>query len=178
MTSSQEHDFSSTAGYVYVLSNPSMQGIVKIGSTERNVKERVTELSATTGVPTPFVIECSVLTENPKDLEFALHDEFDSFRVNGNREFFSLPVESVTKRLLALRGKLILAEIQRWEETAISEFAYAFKSILPENNYLQRIAEANNADLLKFLSEIPNQSVVRVLEKLFQNKPEIWRELR
>lgn len=39
---------------VYVLTNPSMPGLVKIGkTTQKEVSERMTQLY-TTGVPTPF----------------------------------------------------------------------------------------------------------------------------
>ncbi len=44
-------------GYVYVLMNSSMRGLVKIGKTEREPEERAKELSASTGVPTPFMVE-------------------------------------------------------------------------------------------------------------------------
>ena len=40
-------------GYVYILSNPAMPGLLKIGYTERDVQERVKELS-NTGIPSPF----------------------------------------------------------------------------------------------------------------------------
>ena len=44
-------------GYVYVLSNPSIPGIVKIGMTERDVPARALELSASTGVPEPYDVD-------------------------------------------------------------------------------------------------------------------------
>jgi hypothetical protein len=46
-----------SVGYIYILSNPAMQGLLKIGVTSRDVRERVTQLSAATGVPKPFEIE-------------------------------------------------------------------------------------------------------------------------
>jgi hypothetical protein len=49
-------------GYIYVLSNPSMPGIVKVGRTFREPRARAAELSASTGVPTPFKIEATVYT--------------------------------------------------------------------------------------------------------------------
>ncbi len=48
--------YEQTAGFVYLLSNPSMPNIVKIGSTERTIKERISELSSVTSLPTPFVV--------------------------------------------------------------------------------------------------------------------------
>lgn len=37
-------------GLVYVLINPSMEGLIKVGKTTRNPKERADELSKVTGV--------------------------------------------------------------------------------------------------------------------------------
>ena len=41
-------------GYVYILSNISMPGLLKIGMTRLDPTKRVKELSSSTGVPTPF----------------------------------------------------------------------------------------------------------------------------
>ena len=43
-------------GYVYVLSNPAMPGLYKIGST-RDLTSRLKDLSNGTGVPAEFEIE-------------------------------------------------------------------------------------------------------------------------
>lgn len=56
------------SGYLYVLINESMEGIVKIGYTTRSPRLRASELSSPTGVPTPFI---SVYTKEFKDVESA-----------------------------------------------------------------------------------------------------------
>jgi hypothetical protein len=38
-------------GYIYVLTNPNMPGLVKIGYTQRLPRERANDLSRATGVP-------------------------------------------------------------------------------------------------------------------------------
>ncbi len=78
-------------GYVYVMSNPSMPGIVKIGrSIDPN--RRGSELQST-GVPTPFKIEYAAMVRDMSKVERELHERFASQRVNRNREFFNLPVD-------------------------------------------------------------------------------------
>ena len=54
------------AGYLYILSNPSMPGLLKIGLTTRPVLDRVEELNAATGVPTAFKIEAYFESSNPQ----------------------------------------------------------------------------------------------------------------
>jgi len=61
-------------GYVYVLSNPKMPGIVKIGMTDRhNIKERINELSSHSGVPAPFRIEYVAQVYNAYSIEQEVH---------------------------------------------------------------------------------------------------------
>jgi hypothetical protein len=79
-------------GRVYVLSNPAMPGLLKIGYTMNTVEGRVKELSIATGVPTEFCIEYQVECRDPAGLEAYAHTFFQSKRYNGNREFFSISI--------------------------------------------------------------------------------------
>lgn len=74
-------------GYVYILSNPSMPGIIKIGKTTRSVEQRCLELYQT-GVPMPFNIVHSVLSPDCSALEAEMHRRFSDERIAGGREFF------------------------------------------------------------------------------------------
>ncbi len=76
-------------GYVYILSNASMPGLVKIGRTSRSTARRKNELYQT-GVPTPFTIEMEVLSPDCAALEADIHKELSQYRVNDQREFFEL----------------------------------------------------------------------------------------
>src|SRR4051812_36035783 len=44
-------------GFIYILSNPAMPGLVKIGFTTGRVADRVADIGAATGVPAQFKIE-------------------------------------------------------------------------------------------------------------------------
>jgi ribosomal protein S27E len=59
-------DYEPVRGYVYVLSNESMPGLVKIGFTARDITKRVTELNSGTAVPAPFVIEGVFSSDDPE----------------------------------------------------------------------------------------------------------------
>ena len=79
-------------GYVYVMINPSLPDIVKIGKTTRDPNERAKELSAASGVPTPFILVYYKPFKDCHLAELVIHKYFEDkgARVNGNREFFKV----------------------------------------------------------------------------------------
>ncbi len=92
---------------VYVLTNPAMPGIVKIGMTNASdVQKRMGELYST-GVPLPF--DCAIAREiedrNAAEIETALHTAFGPHRINNSREFFQLDPEQVEVLLRVMPGK-------------------------------------------------------------------------
>jgi hypothetical protein len=93
----------STQGYIYILSNPSMNGIFKIGKTTRHPNERMNELH-TTGVPTPFVLEFSILVPNCNVTENKIHGLLNFCRVQKNREFFKINIEKALDLFLGEIG--------------------------------------------------------------------------
>jgi len=83
-------------GYVYVMSNPSMPGLLKIGYTERPVEERLQEANQpNTWIPTQFTLEMSKYVYEPQKKEMTLHHILDGDRVNPRREFFRVEMEKV-----------------------------------------------------------------------------------
>lgn len=68
-------------GWVYVISNESMPGVVKVGYSFKDPKERAEEL-AYTGAPTPYLVHFA--------LELAAHQRLDRVRINDRRGVVSL----------------------------------------------------------------------------------------
>lgn len=90
-------------GIVYLLTNPVMPGLVKIGMTTReDMDARMKELYST-GVPVPFECQfaCKVKKADCAKIEKALHTAFNPQRINANREFFRIQVEQA-KAILEL----------------------------------------------------------------------------
>ena len=90
-------------GIVYLLTNPVMPGLVKIGMTaQEDIDRRMKELY-TTGVPVPFECQfaCKVKKCDCAKIEKALHTAFAPQRLNQNREFFRIQVEQA-KAILEL----------------------------------------------------------------------------
>ena len=102
-------------GIVYVLANPCMPGIVKIGMTERsNIEARLKELY-TTGVPLPFECKfaCKVKKSECAKIEKAMHTAFAPQRVNANREFFRIIPEQAIAILELFKYEDVTAEISK-----------------------------------------------------------------
>jgi len=93
-------------GYVYVLTNPSFYGLVKIGKTHRNPEERVRELSKLSGVPTPFEVSYSIIVGNCGLVEKIIHNKLSDHRVANNREFFKISVSEVAELINQIIRKL------------------------------------------------------------------------
>lgn len=78
--------------YIYIASNPSMPGLIKIGMTTNDAWRRVGELQST-GVPTPFDLELSVAVENGAHSEQTAHRALGRYRVGRKREFLLLMLQ-------------------------------------------------------------------------------------
>ncbi|MBP8275202.1 MAG: GIY-YIG nuclease family protein [Acidobacteria bacterium] len=79
-------------GCVYVLSNPSMPGLLKIGMSEHDAFKRAEELSAVTGVPEPYVVEAYFACSDPFAAEASVHRSLAARR-KPNREFFEVSLD-------------------------------------------------------------------------------------
>lgn len=116
---------------VYVLTNPAMPGIVKIGMTDGpDVLHRMGALY-TTGLPLPFdcVIAREIEDRKAAEIERALHAAFEPYRINPSREFFQVEPEQVEVLLRVMPGRDVTpqdtdqsAELQNDDREASSEF--------------------------------------------------------
>ena len=77
-------------GWVYVLKNPTMPGLVKVGRTTRLPSTRVAELSQATGVASPFVLVFEQSFGDCVSAERDIHGVLEQcgMRLAPNREFF------------------------------------------------------------------------------------------
>ena len=99
-----ENNHSSNHGYVYILSNPGMPGLLKIGMTRFDPTRRVQELSSATGVPTPFQLVYYREFHDCVAAELEIHSIFATkgLRYNDQREFFSVDTVEAINTLLSL----------------------------------------------------------------------------
>ena len=59
-------------GWVYVISNPAMPGLVKVGFSLKDPSLRAVELDGT-GIPHPFNVEYEALVNSPREVEQRAH---------------------------------------------------------------------------------------------------------
>lgn len=91
-----DSDNVSREGFVYVLSNPAISGLIKIGRSERHPSYRVAELSRATGVPEPFVLEYWERVVDCAAAEALIHSRLSPVQVRG-REFFRMSLPSAMR---------------------------------------------------------------------------------
>lgn len=91
-------------GFVYIMSNPSLPNLVKIGRT-KNIANRRKQLSRTS-TPFPFRIEHYVETDHYYELERLVRISLSKHRVNKRREFFDSSVQKAIETLNAIAENL------------------------------------------------------------------------
>jgi len=103
-------------GIVYVLTNPAMPGLVKIGRTTNEITNRMNELN-TTGVPLPFDCQFACEVDDCNLVEDSLHKAFYPDRINPKREFFEIEPDQAIAILHLLAKKdvtpAVTAEINK-----------------------------------------------------------------
>lgn len=90
-------------GYVYVLTNPDMPHVVKVGKTTQLPEFRACELK-TTGVPSDFVVEFYIKCDCMSSLENLVHERLPNRREG--REFFEVPLEQAIIKTLEVAKHL------------------------------------------------------------------------
>jgi len=93
--------------WVYVLSNISMPGLLKVGYTALTPEKRAYQLSTATGVATPFKVEYAFKCHEGEFLETEIHNYLESYRVSNNREFFNIELDKVIEIIKELGKKYI-----------------------------------------------------------------------
>ena len=140
-------------GYVYILSNPSMPGLLKIGKTCRSARARADELYQT-GVPTPFRVEYEVRAPDCDKLEADVHASLSDDRVNPDREFFRCDISAASAVIdgfqfeqVRCATKIFLPDYRLVHDDAVVDFG-SFRDSVYEALNVYRNVPINFADVL------------------------------
>jgi len=131
------HDF---LGIVYVLTNPAMPDLVKIGKTTRgSVDARLNELYST-GVPVPFECVFAGKIRDESKVERAFHTAFGPYRINPKREFFQIDPEQAIALLELMVVEDVTPQLQAEAatvDTGADEGVKRLKARRPRQNFLE-----------------------------------------
>jgi hypothetical protein len=113
-----------TTGIVYVLVNPSMPGVVKVGKTTNEATARAAQLSSGTGVPTKFVVYKEYFVADCHAAEHYAHLLLERMfgRPNPSREFFEGSPENITA--------ILDDALSTYLQESPSELAMQFKRVI------------------------------------------------
>ena len=128
------------SGIVYVLTNPAMPGIVKIGKTSRDsVDARLNELYST-GVPVPFECAFAGRIADEGKVERAFHMAFGPYRINPKREFFEIEPEQAIALLELMVIENVTPQLQQEADSvdeSTKEASKKLKARRPVQNYVE-----------------------------------------
>ena len=157
-------------GIVYVLTNPAMPGLVKIGHTSfEEAKKRMKGLFSS-GVPLEFQLAFACKVEKTKEVEKALHIAFAPNRVNPKREFFQIdPGQAIAilKLLHTEDATQEVAVLVNMEEPNTSSDDQPFGSRRPNLNF-QEMQIPIGSVLISSVSEDATATVVGPKKVSFQ----------
>ena len=129
------------SGLVYLLTNPAMPGLVKIGKTTRaDPIVRMKELYSSPGVPVPFECACAIEVDDETAVELALHTAFGPYRTNPRREFFNIDSLQAEAILRQMGGEDKTPEVNAENQTIDQESRKAATRLLqrrPNMNFLE-----------------------------------------
>lgn len=131
-----------STGLVYILTNPCLDGWVKIGMTERDdIESRLQELNSPSNIPLSYRCYAVYEVENPLEVERRIHslidrvddslharEQLNNVRIR-EREFFKISSETaygIFKDIASLRGdtdklKLYTPTLEQSQEQEIAE---------------------------------------------------------
>ncbi|AKU23255.1 GIY-YIG nuclease family protein [Massilia sp. NR 4-1] len=155
---------------VYVLTNPAMPGLVKIGkTTQLEVEERMKQLYST-GIPVPFDCAFACQVKDAAEVEKALHFAFGGSRINPNREFFKIEPERVIAVLKLLKVDDITTQVEHTIESEISAVdkhsAETLKQFRRPRMNFHELSIPNGSTLV--FTEDPSKAVIVIDERKVQ----------
>lgn len=157
----------STSGIVYVLSNPAMPGLVKIGKTARgSVDIRLAELYST-GVPVPFECEFAGKVIDESKVEKAFHLAFGPYRLNPKREFFQIEPEQAIALLELLVSEDVTPQLKQEADSVDVDSKAAtrkLKSQRPRQNFVEmgmEVGESLEFTPLEAVCYVESETTVR-----------------
>jgi hypothetical protein len=121
-------------GFVYILSNQSMPGLLKIGYTTGTATKRANELSRVTSIPTGFKVEWTLpVSGNPRSVEQTAHAHLA--RNRHGKEFFKVSLDKAKEACISSFVKLYPEKASLMDEA----FSVRAKNELKRRDHIAQI---------------------------------------
>jgi len=147
-------------GYIYLLVNKRLHGLVKIGFTETTVEQRLYEINCATGVAEKFEVYASYKVKDAHKVEKLIHEKLKKYRTRSNKEFFeikpSAAMEYVEKIINNETFGLTFNVNELILFSSMSELGILIKKHRKNKNLTQLQISQILGSGLRFISEIEN----------------------
>ena len=153
------------AGFIYVMSNPAMPGIYKVGKSIKDpAKDRLSELSSSTSVPEPFKLEYYCFIDKFDAFEVRLHKELSHLRPNPTREFFKVELRYILEKISELAPMYGGIKFQEPSYVPINEPEYIPPSDDAKNLEINPASDHQGADIILKYNNVAKENY-ELLEK-------------
>lgn len=127
----------SIKGFVYIMSNKSMPGIIKVGRSTKIPDERAKELSSETSSPTPFVVEYYALFDDMINAEIITHQKLNEY--HHGKEFFNVEIPKAIAIIESIKINHIRLFSKTDYDTNVNQFKFEQENKIKEKNELDRL---------------------------------------
>ena len=111
------------SGYIYSVKTAPLPALHKLGFSRVSAEQRVDQLSRTTGVAEPFVLEHKSYVPDARLYEKAMHIYFADYRIYGRKkEFFAVEQDELDQFFHMLNGT------QQWSEKRAAKWKHAMRT--------------------------------------------------
>ena len=98
-------------GFVYVMSNPAMPNLLKLGITDTDpTVRRAKQMSASTSIPAAFVVEYFAQVKNRRKVETRVFKKLKKYRYSMRKEFFTCNIFTAVNAIRSAAGITFLGE--------------------------------------------------------------------
>ena len=124
----------SVRGWVYIISNKAMTGLVKVGFSTKDPNLRALELNHT-GAPHPYSVEYDLIVENPYQVEQLAHKLLSEVREG--KEWFRCSVDEARSAIIKATGeKVFIENIMRNGDYAVNNLSSSQTTISPNHQLI------------------------------------------
>ena len=132
----------SKKGFVYIMTNASMPGLVKVGMSSKMPEKRAKELGGETGIPTPFITQYYSLFDDMMEAEREAHISLNKY--HHGKEFFKTDVATAVYHIENTGVPFTRLHCKPDDDRKVKEQKIAEKRVAEANE--RKIAEAKREE--------------------------------